>query len=453
MSDNVLNQNFDVIIVSSFGRHNWLAKELALNEWRVGLMDCSKILGEWREDDLRNPFGLSLTADLKSEQSDYYQAQYRAQKVEKGVSILFARGPFEGSGPMQSFFRSKQNISRQLVQYLEPKTNAKKKNLKSKNFDDNWLLNLSQQLSASVYSDNANAHFLDGTLPIFSELYKDQSTTDFRRSAHFLKDLPSAANFDVSHLISVEKASDDQFELVATALRTSANDAGADVKSMKSASHQVLRTRVLIWALSSAESEFLSPKARQFLFPKQILEASWSWQRFSMRGPSDLLELWPEQFYMIDHLRLPWTHDNLGLISKTDAVHFDIWMRVPTIFRFNTKYNSELGGLFAKKLCDRFSSDDFEMVELPTDARLKKEQLGPPRWPVFSAEDVRSFKNLKKKYLIFDSVDQHRTHQAQTQLKIQDALFQELTQMRRDWLAVEAKSKQKSINKEIRRKG
>ena len=73
MGEDVISSFVKLIIVSSFGRHNWLAKELAFNEWRVGLLDCSKILGEWREDDLRNPFGLSLTSELKSEQADYYR--------------------------------------------------------------------------------------------------------------------------------------------------------------------------------------------------------------------------------------------------------------------------------------------------------------------------------------------------------------------------------------------
>jgi hypothetical protein len=451
LSDKVLNQNFDVIIVSSFGRHNWLAKELALNEWRVGHIDCSKILGEWREEDLRNPFGLSATPDLKTEQAEYWKSNFRAQHVEKGLSILFARGPFEGSGPMQKFFRSKQNISKQLVQYLEPQShqsNEKRKNLHAKSFDETWLLNLSQQMSATVYLDNAQANRLDESYPIFSDLYKDLSSSECRRSAHFLKNLPSAANFEASHLVSVEKASDHSFELTATASRTDSQES----KSSKGIGHQVLRARVLLWGLGSAETEFLSPQARKFLFPTRILEASWSWQRFAFKGPSDILELWPEQFFMIDHLRLPWTHDNLGLVSKTDAVNFDIWMRVPTIFRFNAKYTGELGALFARKLCDRLMTDDFEMLELPTDSRLKKEQIGPPRWPIFSFEDVSSFKNLKKKYLIFDSVDQHRTHQIQAQLKIQDDLFQELTQMRREWLTIESKAQQKFINNEIRMK-
>jgi len=460
------NGPYDVVFVSAYGRHNWLVRELDRNQWRVAHIDIGSLLGEWSEDDVRNPFGLAKTSGLNSEQFAYWQALSGGQKISNGLSILFDSGPFEGSGPLTDFLQASKQIPSEVTVCLRQVGEddiLKRWGLKSLKFEDIWMLNLSQQLSSTLFSENAYSGEISGCLPIFSEMYKDFSSSEMRNPGQFFKNLELVTNFEATHLSGIRKSPDGFFEIDLaynlekhlarrkTNLETSGEGVSAkSFQAQKPAVDHKLKTRVLVWGLSSAESEFLSHDVARFLYSTQNLEAKWSWQRFSFNGPSEILELWPTQFYMLKNLRLPWTHDNLCLISQKARSGFDVWMRIPSIFRFNLDYISELAMQFTKRLGEKFLSEDFACVDLPIETKLGKERLGPPRWPVYLPEDRARLKALKDKYLVFDSCEHLKTHQVQAQLKFQEKLFHELTLMRKHWLAVEAKAMQKAISKEIR---
>ncbi len=419
--------SFDIIFVSAFGRHHWLAKELAASEWRVGHIDVTKLLGQWGEQDVKNPFGLSKVPDLNPEQLQSWQTMTKAIKVENGLSILLNEGPFEGSGPLKDFFKTRFS-SHQVG-----------------SFDDTWRSGLTKQLASSVYLDNFKAHELSTEIPVSDEILKDLSTPDSRHSQKFFKDVPHVQNFEPARFSSIEKAQDGHFELVIeTPYQGESKSNAYEPRKM--------RSRVLVWALTSAETEFLSHELMPFLFFSKIVDPAWSWQRFSYVGPAEVLERWPTQFYLLGHLRMPWTHDNLCLISKRDSSRnevsrFDVWMRVPTIFRFNSNYHFALGHQLQIKLNERFVAKDFELVDLPIESNLAKEKLGPPRWPVYLFEDQP--KALKNPYLIFESCEILKTHQAQASLRFQADLYANLEVLRKQWLAVEARAQQKTINREI----
>ncbi len=446
--------SYDVIFVSAFGRHHWLSKELAKNEWQVGHVDVSRLLGSWSEQDLKNPFGMSMTsnaaADANPAQVDAWKTMVHAQKVSHGVSLLMDRGPFEGSGPLKEFFKTKLAIKTEVSDVLSAKSQVLEteadldQKIKSLGFEDLWLVNLSRQMASSVYLENAKSSLLDNGVPIFDELYKDCSTIESRSSESFFREIVLAKNIEPSRFSSVQKAADGFFEIgLEVPFEGGAKSSGLYPLKM--------RSRVLVWALTSAETEFLSHDVSQFLFAGKNIEPTWSWQRFSFSGPAEVIERWPIQFFSVGHLRLPWTHDNLTLISKKTATTFDVWMRVPAIFRFNSDYLFQLGEKFQKALVSRFVSKDFEVVEAPLETKMAKDHLGPPRWPVYSFADIANFKPLKHTYLIFESCENLKTHQVQAQLNFQNKLFENLTNMRREWLAVEARAKQKAVNREIKR--
>ncbi len=445
---------FDIVFVSAYGRHHWLAQELAKNEWQVGHIDVSSLLGSWSQQDLKNPFGLSKIQNLDEKQTQAWLNMAQAQKISNGVSLLFSNGPFEGSGPLRDFYKSQLNFQNEVEEFLKldrsdlnaqalSKLDSKIKKL---SFEDLWLVNLSRQLAASIYIENAKAQNfgLDQTetLPIFEDLFKDQSTSETRSSDTFFKKINLVKNYIPQRVVSAQKSKDRNFELsLDMAFEGGAKSSGPYA--------QKLESRVLIWALTSAETEFLSKDAAQFLFEAKIIEPAWSWQRFSWRGPVEVLERWPSSFYCLDHLRLPWTHENLTLISKKSVDTFDVWLRLPCIFRFNADYQFKISEVLKKKLEHRFVSNDFECLELSTETKFSKEQLGPPRWPMYLAQDIERLKPIKHPYLIFESCENLKTHQIQAQLVFQNNLFEKLTLMRKEWLAVEAKIKQRAIDREI----
>ncbi len=441
---------FDVVFVSSHGRHHWLARELAKNEWQVGHLDVSKLLGSWGEQDLKNPFGLSINSDLNQDQLAEWHLMSHSKKISNGVSLLLEKGPFEGSGPLKNFFKGKLGFNELLQKKLESFSQSpsvseevgQKSKLKNLSFEDQWLAHLGQQLASSIYSDNSRAQELSGGVPIFEDIYKDHSTRETRDSERFFSQVRHAKNFVPTRILTVEVASDSFFEI-------SFEFQGAGAAKSEGVTSQKIKARVLIWALTSAQTDHLSKIANQLLFSGKSAEAKWNWQKFSMRGPSEVIEIWPIQFYMVEHLRLPWTHENLVLVSKNANGDFDAWMRLPSIFRFNADYHFRLSEAFKKKLATRFTSDAFEVLALPLESSLSKEQLGPSPWPIFTLEDLGELKCKKSPYLIFESCENLQTHQVQAQLRFQNDLFQKLTKMRKDWLAVEAKIKQRAIDREI----
>ncbi len=446
--------SFDIVFVSSFGRHHWLARELALNHWEVGHIDVSDLLGSWGEQDLRNPFGLSKISHLNPEQISAWHTMAQAQKISNGVSLLLEHGPFEASGPLRDFFKTRLQINNHAESLLRENSLAVlgsnisqlNQKIQAMGFEDLWLVNLSRQLASSIYLENAQAYELGGGVPIFDELYKDCSTPDTRSSAKAFKGIDLVKNFEPSHLAGFKETKNGFFELdLDMAFEGGARSSGLYKQNIK--------TRVLVWALTSAETEYLSHDSVKTLFTGKKLDPIWSWQRFSFSGPSEVVAAWPIQFYSLEHLRLPWSHDNLTLISKKSANSFDVWMRIPCIFRFNSDYQYKLSEQFRRKLASRFTSNDFQVVDLPLESRATKAQLGPPRWPVYSLDDVSSLKPMHRPYLIFESSELLRTHQAQAQLIFQNNLFLKLMLMRRQWLKVEAKVKQKIFDREIRTRG
>lgn len=416
------SKTFDIVFVSAFGRHHWLAKELAGSEWGVGHIDVSKLLGQWGDQDIKNPFGLSKVESLNKAQFSSWQAMANAQKVENGLSLLLDRGPFEGSGPLRDFFKSN----------LDTASNQ--------SFEQNWLENLSKQLASSIYLDNFKAHELTAEVPISDELWSDASSPETRHSRNFFKDVQLVQNFEASRFLSVEKNSAHGFEMnIETPYQGESKSSAFESKKIK--------TRVLVWALTSAETEYISRESVSILFSSKVIDPTWSWQRFSYSGPREVLERWPIQFYLLEHLRMPWTHDNLCLIAKKSSTQFEVCMRIPTIFRFNSDYHFALGNHLQNKMADRFTSKEFELIDLPIESKVSKEKLGPPRWPVYAQKDQS--KPLKHPFLIFESCENLKTHQAQASLKFQQGLYSNLTLLRKQWLAVEAKAQQKAINREI----
>ena len=374
----------------------------------------------------------------------------QTQKISNGVSLLLDHGPFEGSGPLRDFFKTSMHIKTEVATFLQPKSQPGEldsvvdQKIKDLGFEDLWLVNLSRQMASSIYLENSKAHVLDPGVPIFDDLYKDGSSSETRNSEKFFKDVLLVKNMEPTRLSSVQKNSDGFFE-VGLEIPFEGGARSSGLYPLK------MRSRVLIWALTSAETEFLSHDSAQLLFSGKSIEPTWSWQRFSFGGPADVIERWPIQFYAVQHLRLPWTHDNFTLISKKTAQTFDVWMRIPSIFRFNSDYLYKLGEKFQKLLTQRFVSKDFEVLDAPLESKVSREQLGPPRWPIYSFADIASLKPLNHPYLIFESCENLKTHQVQAQLSFQNRLFENLTQMRREWLAVEARAKQKAVSREIRR--
>ena len=92
----------DVVIVSIYGRGNWLASELAGRGWKVSLVDVSEKMGEWEPEDCETPFGMFETSDLIPSQSTRLSDEGESVVLPNGMTILLPDGPIEFKGELTS---------------------------------------------------------------------------------------------------------------------------------------------------------------------------------------------------------------------------------------------------------------------------------------------------------------------------------------------------------------
>jgi len=144
----------------------------------------------------------------------------------------------------------------------------------------------------------------------------------------------------------------------------------------------------MVWFLSSEESYYLSEKIGQYFFPKGALEPEWSWIRYRV-GLDDCTERksLPLHLLIIEDIDSPWTHQNMLVLQRTALPdQFDVWMRIPTVQRFNKEYLTTRSRAMTDLLVERMPLSGPQILSFPQEYYYTYAQLGPSRYPVFSSE-------------------------------------------------------------------
>ncbi|HEX7672590.1 MAG TPA: hypothetical protein VF412_00395 [Bdellovibrio sp.] len=364
-----------IIIVSTFGRGHWLASALAQEGIKTTLVDVTSKLGVWPTEDVEGPFGFFRNEKISESQVDRLYSEDAFEEVPNGFSLWLPEGPIEFKGPLTKFKIDNLPLVqpvRDLLFSSAQDKNAKLlyKNLEALNFDQSWLLHFAHQYAGTTYMPNARGAAAGDFLPLLSSFLVRQSTrAGFDRSLEWLR----SKGVEVAQPQQIVDASFGAGKAV-TGLEISGESQG------------LFRLEQLVWMLTSEESYFLNERLGKYFFPEGPLESEWCWVRYRM-GLKQCFERdsLPLHAVIVDDLYSPWTHENLMVLQRTTLQdQFDVWIRIPTVQRFNKEYLTTRSNRMISHLSRRMSLAEPQVLTFPQEYYYTYAQLGAPRYPIFS---------------------------------------------------------------------
>lgn len=420
----------DVLIVSVFGRGHWLAQELVARGLNVTMVDVSDKMGRWSPEDREGPFGYFRSERLSASQMERLVADEFSESVGRGFTIWSKKGPLEMKGPVIDHTLKSWGVSEECRDYLfrhhalsPSERESRKQKLLKQDFGENWLAHFAHHLASNEQKGNLEAMEHTSPLSIFSPFYlRRPSWRGFERG------LDECRRKGVTVL-----ADADVVDLSLSSKKLQGLEITSDQHSgLISADH-------VVWMLSSEESLRFDRRVHETLFPKGHLEPEWFWMRFrfSLEDHPCLREI-PVFFVMIEDHYLDWSYDNCCIFIRTvKETDVDVWAKVSVAQRFHRSYVEG----FCQRLCENFSRRlgglEVQCVNWPQDYSYSYEQIGAPRFPLFSREKLQRFYRLKAGNLIFDGPEMWKGLDWASQFETQSEILEFLGSNRDQNISIE----------------
>ncbi|UOF02067.1 hypothetical protein [Bdellovibrio reynosensis] len=364
-----------LILISAFGRGHWLAAALANEGIKTTLVDVSSKLGVWPTEDVEGPFGFFRNEKISESHLERLYSDDPFEELPNGFTLWMKDGPFECKGPLTKFKIEKANLDSQVKEHLAGAVSGKARralyrNIDSLEFDQSWLLHLAHQFAATTYQANAWSAQAGEALPVFSNFLTRQATRNgLEKSLEWLQ----TKGVDI---IRPQQIMDVSFGSKKTIT-------GLELSGQKQG---LFRLEQIVWMLSSEETYFLNERLGKYFFPEGAIEPEWSWVRYRV-GLKESFERdrLPAHTLVIEDMNSPWTHENLMVLQRTSLPdQFDVWMRLPTVQRFNKDYLTSRSQRMKNYLSQRMALTDPQVLSFPQEYYYTYSQLGATRFPVFS---------------------------------------------------------------------
>jgi hypothetical protein len=365
--------NFEVIVVSLFGRGNWLAAELAREGMSVALLDVSRAFGHWAPEDWEGPFGVFQVENLTESQITRLHEEDYMEAVPEGFVVWTKEGTLDTVGPLASELLQKWDVSAEQVEYLKKPDPQALESFSDLNFRSSWFLRLSHHMASNSFSENTLAFLPPSPLPVFSPHYVRRAS---RRG--YEQSLEWVASWGVTVLDKVKLV-----DLVWQGKQLQGFEIASDWSG-------VIRGEQFCWCLSSEETEHLSQTIREKIMPSGVLKSEWQWQRYRVHiEGSQIHRDIPLSTVCIEDTGLPWAHENLFVLQRAvTGSDYDMWLRLPSSRRFHRKYLEEKGQKALHFLGRRLPGCELSITQWPAEALYDAADLGPSRFPVFAAADL-----------------------------------------------------------------
>jgi hypothetical protein len=370
-----------------------MASELASRKYKTTLIDASSFMGQWRPEDIEGPFGFfHVDQMLPSQVSRLIEEDYN-DLVSEGFVVWPEDGPVEFASPLiehhQKAKRWLGDIDHWLKSQIESRDGqvAREKRILDRPFSETWITHLSHQLSSSVFRPNHIGITQGHPLPLYSPYnIRRVSARGLEQSYQWLE----KKGVDVLTKAYLQDLWIEKKQVL-----------GVEVKSAWSG---VMRSKVVIWCLTSEETQFLNPQLTATLFPHGPLKSQWSWVRMQVDFSGvDEYNIVPLKVVVLGDKNLPWTHENMLVLQKTtDANIADVWLRIPSQFRFQRSYLEDCGNKTKDMLNARFLSDKIAVKNLPIEHRIEESELGPSRHPIYDFDAKKSHRKQNFKNLFYD---------------------------------------------------
>jgi hypothetical protein len=158
----------------------------------------------------------------------------------------------------------------------------------------------------------------------------------------------------------------------------------------------------VIWCLTSEETFFISPKLFERVFDREkFLQSDYFWLRLAFKpseGSREVRALPAHQVILRD-FELPMLGVNF-LVVQQQAGLFNVWLRLRTEARFQKLILDEIESRVLHFFKQEWPCSDFSRAEDIYFSRPTYHEVGPPRFPVYSPEALKSWKQPKLKNFI-----------------------------------------------------
>lgn len=384
-----------VVLISAFGRGNWLAAELKSLGIEVHFVDVTESLGRWAPEDWEGPFGYFQTDELLQSQRARLDEEDYSEVIDEGFCLWLKSGPIDLRGSHSQYLLEKRDIIPEVQEYLNSydQLSAKrraelKKKILGRPFHQQWFASLAHSLASPVYTSSLQALHEGRPLPLFAP-YAVRRVS--RRGAE--KSLLWVKGRQVN---VYEKAKLKDISIEGSKFLS------VEIESEWSG---VITADQFIWALSSSETARIGNQFGVELYPNGACKPDWIWMRYRIDlDNAEANAALPMKVVLIEDLGLPWTHANLQLLQKT-ASHdsCDVWVRIPEVHRFQKKYIEEIGVQIVEGLRARIAGTNPRVVDMPQDYHYDEVALGPARFGVYDPVQLRKIKRRSLANLHFDS--------------------------------------------------
>lgn len=392
-----MKERFDFVIVSTHGRGHWLASELAARKYKTALVDVSHFLGPWSAEDIEGPFGFfHVDQMLPSQVSRLIEEDYN-DLIPEGFVIWTEQGPIEFGSPIVKHHLQKNRWLGDIEKHIQNQSGsnevdlARKQRLLDRPFSETWIAHFAHHFSCNVHLPNHLCISEAQPVSLFAPYnIRRVSTRGFEQSFQWLE----KRGVDVLTKAFLQDLWIERRQVL-----------GVEVKSAWSG---VVRAKVIIWCLTSEETHFMNPQLSGDLYPYGSLEPQWSWIRYQLDlSKVEEFKVVPQKFVLLHKKNLPWTHENFMIVQKTtDASIADVWLKIPTQFRFQRSYLEGIGARAVDVFNQRFVTDKVAHKSYPIEHRVEASELGPSRFPVYSLEAHRKLRRTRYKNLIFDGPEE-----------------------------------------------
>ncbi len=408
-----------IVIVSIFGRGNYLAAKLAKAGIPVTLLDASHHMGTWYPEDIEGPFGFF---DVQEVQLERLKVDEDVLTLPQGFSIWLKSGPLELRGAVTQHRLHKLGISPLAYKALEnvQLTKEELQEFKKLKFEQKWIVNLAAYFSNSVEERPAE------TLKNLSlnSVQKANLLRNFTHEFHYRKVTPLGSAKSLSWCESMGVRVIRDVEIKDLVFEDNRKLITIEVRTDRPG---ILQAEQVIFCLTAEETEKISLKVKKFLFGDKNSQPDWVWLRYrgaiaqaenlqenqteksQSQNLSQFLRALPDHFLMIEDEFIHWSHGNFVIAQRAFdgdrklESQFDLWVKVPQHLRFNTHYLEIIWKEIQTNMEARLPRLSLDLVELPLEAKNTFDQLGPARFPVYSASLNQIRRAERAANLHFDS--------------------------------------------------
>jgi len=411
-------------VVTAYGRGDLLAAELKTRGFDVTVVDVSNALAKRSFAELEGPFPVARPNPILPAHLEWLMAQ-SFDEIQNGFCVWLKGGPIEMRGRLSDFYTSNHKAVSLFRDYIETilqspnKKNEQIRKIEDLPFDDRWMIELSHTFAGNEIRQLPECHLSGEPFPFHQTL-----------------DVP---------IFSEESLQKSQKEIKATGLRWMQTDGISDVQidrgsvkeiEINMGRKEVLDCRYYVWCLSSEETEAISKKVAQKLFPNNSVRSDWAWRRFQIHsGKSSIDSIVPKYLLLIEDMHFPWAGNNMMILKRRKPDLADLWVRLPSE---NSRKPDQLKAFSQKleaQLLKRFPRWSLE-IEAPWDE-------GPPLYPVFEPETKKAFGKIKLSNFIFEGPEVAERLDWAGRFQMQSETMMRLQTLKNQDLAKAAKSAKK----------